>query len=532
MDGRTNAAQAETSLLRPIDFVVTRHKVRPVNAAHKAAVKAKIERMGFLPQHPLCVTEDGALWAGNHRYEAALELGLEVVPMLVAPCPASLDRAALEDNDASADALATTFVDLAELVWRKLNGGMTQHAAADEIGWSRDNVAKYAALRGICLEAWMIVTKSVRSGTSDGERAVTANVTDGTFSENLLRSILPLPPEQQLDLVSRLAQGEIDKGKFKKQAEVLRIRNEAAAWLEKELVAVAPELVADALQDVAKGRYDAEWSTSSGPGTGLLKLAETKRNVHQNQHGISLLQGDFDVEIAKVPDGSIDAIITDPPLNISKYRSFRRSDGSDIDIHFGSWDEMDRSELLSDVKSWAAAFFRVLKPGGSGFLFVGERYLNHVQEIFERAGFEIKGTFFWCRTNPGVSMTKADVMPAMDLAIQFVKPGAQRTFNYPGDADGAGLNWQRFPICGGNERLKRPVEKTRPGKSDSLHPTQKPEAVILYLMELITVSGDTVLDGFMGVGTTAAVAKANGRRFIGFEIDPEFFDAAARRLAS
>ena len=537
MDDMINAAQAANVLLRPIDFITSRHVVRPVNAAHKAAVKAKIERMGFLLQHPLCVTEDGALWAGNHRYEAALELGLKVVPMLISPCPDSLDRAALEDNDASADALATTFVDLAELVWRKLDGGMTQQSVADEIGWSKQKTNDYAGLRKIDAKAWDVVSATFRNmADSASEGAADKKSATADFTERLLRDILPLTAEQQFNLVTRLARGEIDKSKLKKQADVLRVRNEATAWLEKELIAVAPELLADAIQDVAKGRYDAEWSTQNGPDAGLLKLADAKRNAHQNQHTISMIQGDFDVEIAKVPDGSIDAIITDPPLNISKYRSFQRSDGSDIDVHFGSWDEMDRSELLSDIKSWAVAFFRVLKPGASGFMFVGERYLNHAQEIFERAGFEIKNTFLWCHANPDAGMAKADSVPAMDLAIQFVKPGAQRTYrrtyNFPEGSDGAGFSWRRFPNCDGEERLMKPAGNTRPGKPEFLHPAQKPEALILHLMELISNAGDTVLDGFMNVGTTAAAAKATGRRFIGFEIEPEYFEAAARRLAS
>ena len=78
----------------------------------------------------------------------------------------------------------------------------------------------------------------------------------------------------------------------------------------------------------------------------------------------------------------------------------------------------------------------------------------------------------------------------------------------------------------------KPAGNTRPGKPEFLHPAQKPEALILHLMGLITNPGDTVLDGFRGVGATAAVAKATGRRFIGFEIEPEYFEAAARRLAS
>ena len=85
--------------------------------------------------------------------------------------------------------------------------------------------------------------------------------------------------------------------------------------------------------------------------------------------------------------------------------------------------------------------------------------------------------------------------------------------------------------CGGDERIKKPDGAQVKGESNTLHPTQKPEAVIRHLMDAITVSGDTVFDGFSGVGTTAAVAKKSGRRFIGFEMDLAYFTAAKIRLA-
>ena len=224
----TNAASAANTMLRSISFVTSRHMVRPVNAAHKAAVKAKIERIGFLAQHPLCVTAEGKLWAGNHRYEVALELGLSEVPMFIAPEPESLDRAAIEDNDASADALPNTFVDIAELVWRKLDAGQTQQAVADELGKSRGDVSNIAGLRKISVEAWAVVATSARNSVArTGDDGVAAIATDVAFTEGLLRNILALTPAQQLDLVTRLAAGHIKKSQFKTQAENLKSRNEA-----------------------------------------------------------------------------------------------------------------------------------------------------------------------------------------------------------------------------------------------------------------------------------------------------------------
>lgn len=62
------------------------------------------------------------------------------------------------------------------------------------------------------------------------------------------------------------------------------------------------------------------------------------------------------------------------------------------------------------------------------------------------------------------------------------------------------------------------------------HPTEKPEQLFRYLTEKITDPGMTVLDPFMGSGTTGVAAVKSGRKFIGIEVDPEYFATACRRI--
>ncbi|MBK1725373.1 hypothetical protein CKO23_25075, partial [Thiocystis violacea] len=161
--------------------------------------------------------------------------------------PQDLDREAIELNKASADALPMTFVDYAELVWKRLDGGQTQQAVADGIGWSRTAVANYASLKAIDSEAWKIVTTYQQAVTNDEDDVVTSNVTTVTpFTERLLREILDLQPGQQLDLCRLLAKGKDRKGHkfgkadFKAGAERYRALNA----LEKEAgarLAVIPD---------------------------------------------------------------------------------------------------------------------------------------------------------------------------------------------------------------------------------------------------------------------------------------------------
>jgi modification methylase len=80
-----------------------------------------------------------------------------------------------------------------------------------------------------------------------------------------------------------------------------------------------------------------------------------------------------------------------------------------------------------------------------------------------------------------------------------------------------------IPLCTGGERL-------RDEKGQKVHPTQKPEALLHRVILSCTSPGDVVLDPFLGSGTTAAVARRLGRRYIGIERDPTYAAAARARI--
>src|SRR3974377_346176 len=82
-----------------------------------------------------------------------------------------------------------------------------------------------------------------------------------------------------------------------------------------------------------------------------------------------------------------------------------------------------------------------------------------------------------------------------------------------------------IPLCTGEERLKG-------GDGKKLHPTQKPEALLARVILASSRPDDLVLDPFSGTGTTGAVAKRLGRRFIGIERDATYAKAAERRIAA
>jgi modification methylase len=82
-----------------------------------------------------------------------------------------------------------------------------------------------------------------------------------------------------------------------------------------------------------------------------------------------------------------------------------------------------------------------------------------------------------------------------------------------------------IPLCTGEERLKGADGK-------KLHPTQKPQALLARVILAASRPDDLVLDPFCGTGTTGAVAKHLGRRFVGIERDPSYAKAATKRIAA
>jgi modification methylase len=82
-----------------------------------------------------------------------------------------------------------------------------------------------------------------------------------------------------------------------------------------------------------------------------------------------------------------------------------------------------------------------------------------------------------------------------------------------------------LPICAGAERAKG-------DDGSKAHPTQKPEALLYRILLACTKPGDVVLDPFFGTGTTGAVARRLGRRWIGIEREPAYVKVAKGRIAS
>ena len=146
------------------------------------------------------------------------------------------------------------------------------------------------------------------------------------------------------------------------------------------------------------------------------------------------------------------------------------------------------------------------------------------------AGFWILNDVIWRKSNPMPNFRGKRLTNAHETLIWAARSDQSRyTFNYEAMKalnDGMQMrsDWL-IPLCTGAERLKT-------ADGDKAHPTQKPEALLHRVLVASTRPGDVVLDPFFGTGTTGAVAKRLGRRFIGIEREPDYRAAAEARIAA
>ena len=220
------------------------------------------------------------------------------------------------------------------------------------------------------------------------------------------------------------------------------------------------------------------------------------------------------------------------------------------------WSEADREipkQYYEWCSQWAGEWLRVLKPGGSVFIFAGRRYAHRCIAALEDAGFSFRDMFAWMRQRAPHRAQRVSVVyerrgdeassekwqgwrvgnlrPTFEPVLWFSKPykiGATIADNILTHGVGA-FNEEAFL-----QYEKSPDNILQSGFASGeagFHPTQKPVRLMQALIELTTQPGQLVLDPFCGSGSTLVAAKLTGRNYLGFEISPEYASIAVERLA-
>jgi modification methylase len=243
-----------------------------------------------------------------------------------------------------------------------------------------------------------------------------------------------------------------------------------------------------------------------------------------------VIVGDCLTALRNVPAASVDLVFADPPYNLQLASDLLRPNNTRVD---GVDDEWDKFSSFADydafTRSWLAECRRILKPDGAIWVIGSYHNIFRLGVALQDLGFWIQNDVVWRKVNPMPNFRGKRFTNAHETLIWAARDKRSRaTFNYESlkahnDDVQMRSDWL-FPICSGPERLKDEGGR-------KAHPTQKPEALLNRILLASSKPGDVVLDPFFGTGTTGAVAKRLGRRFIGIERDLDYARAAEERIA-
>ena len=276
--------------------------------------------------------------------------------------------------------------------------------------------------------------------------------------------------------------------------------------------------------------------------------------IIKNQEGLQFLSG--------LPDESVDLVLTDPPYitsrksgmdkwvdhvakqdaagtNLKSEQAWEKfSAGMDWDNFFGDkkrnikklkenylkygsiygkkyavrtdYGKWDSEFTMEDLQLFINHFYRVLKPGGTCIVFFDLWKITPLKEQLESAKFKQIRFIEWLKTNPQPINSKVNYLTnCREIALLGIKK-SKPTFNSSYDK-----GVYEYPIQGGKDRF---------------HPTQKNTKLFEELIKKHSNEGDTVLDCFLGSGTTAVAAMNTKRDFIGCELDKEYFEKTIMRI--
>lgn len=225
----------------------------------------------------------------------------------------------------------------------------------------------------------------------------------------------------------------------------------------------------------------------------------------------TLIQGNCLDYLNKIPDNSIDLILTDPPYNIAQYSTgnINLPGRSALNNDLGEWD-LTPIEPVNFIDN----FKRILKPDGNIFVFTSYNLIGKWHEAFDKE-FDTFQFFVWHKTNPAPKIFKNGFLNSCEMIACMWNKGHKWNFSKQNEMH----NFFESPICMRPERLSNPK-----------HPAQKPIKLLEHILKIASNEGDVVLDPFMGVGSTGVAALRNNRKFIGCEIENEYFEAARKRI--
>ncbi|MDI6737112.1 MAG: site-specific DNA-methyltransferase [Nanoarchaeota archaeon] len=219
--------------------------------------------------------------------------------------------------------------------------------------------------------------------------------------------------------------------------------------------------------------------------------------------------------LKEIPDNSIDQIFADPPYNLSGKSHITCSSGKKVQCFKGSWDVIEDIEGFNS--KWVAECIRLLKDNGT--IWISGTLHNHpsIGMLLKKLNLWIINDIIWYKPNSAPQLQPNRFAPSTEL-IWLASKSKKYYFNY-----------ELAKFLNKGKQMKN-LWEINAQRHITSHPTEKPEKLLDRIILIGSKKGDTILDPFMGSGTTGVSAKKYGRNFIGIEIDPAYFNIAKKRI--
>src|SRR3954465_3425753 len=245
-----------------------------------------------------------------------------------------------------------------------------------------------------------------------------------------------------------------------------------------------------------------------------------------------ILLGDCIANLEKLPPESVDVVFADPPYNLQLEQALTRPDQSLVDAVDDDWDKFASfADYDAFTRAWLLAVRRVMKKNATLWVIGSYHNIFRVGSALQDLNFWILNDIVWRKANPMPNFRGKRFTNAHETLIWAAKGADAKGYTFHYEALKAGNHDLQMrsdwftPLRPGEEPLKD-------GAGRKVHPTQKPEALLARIMLAASNPGDVVLDPFFGTGTTGAVAKKLGRRFVGIERETVYAEAARARIAA
>jgi len=256
------------------------------------------------------------------------------------------------------------------------------------------------------------------------------------------------------------------------------------------------------------------------------------------KNGIRLVFDDFLENTALLNTSKLDACITDPPYNISGYDG-KKSIGwlksnsywtkeKNFDVINEKWDKFSDKEYEVFTLNWLKKVTSLVKDNGNILIFGTYHNIFTIGKALQDLNKKIASLIVWYKRNAFPNITQRGLCESAEFIIWAVNNNKKVAHNWHFD-------YTTLKSLNEGKQMRNVWDlpyifdkvETKFGK----HPAQKPSSVMQRLILGFTKENDTVLDPFLGSGTTAVECLKHNRKFLGTEINKEYFNVAKKRIS-